>query len=384
VSAASRSPQAPVAESAGDRHEPPASRLSRRHLALAAALIVVVAAVVVALTDPFGSGGAGGGEVNDGGTSLATVTQQPLASQTSSSGTLGFAGSYSVINGASGTLTWLPAIGRIVHEGGVLYRVSGAPVLLLAGRVPFYRALSDGMTGADVEQLNRDLVALGYATSAELSPTSDAFGAATLTAVEALQKHLDVTETGTLALGQAVFLPVRRLRVTAVNATLGASASAGSPLLSGSSARRVVSLELDAGEQSEVAVGDRVTITLPDNSTTPGVVASIGTVATAGQNGGSPTVTMTVRPLDPSATGSIDQAPVDVAITTASVRSALVVPVDALLALAGGGYAVEEVSTGGRHHLVAVSLGLFDDADGLVQVTGSALAAGQRVVVPSL
>ena len=60
----------------------------------------------------------------------------------------------------------------------------------------------------------------------------------------------------------------------------------------------------------------------------------------------------------------------------------LVVPVDALLALASGGYAVEEIGAGGAHHLVAVTTGLFDDADGLVQVSGSGLAAGQRVVVP--
>jgi hypothetical protein len=145
-----------------------------------------------------------------------------------------------------------------------------------------------------------------------------------------------------------------------------------------------VSLELDAAEQSAVAVGDPVTITLPDNSTTPGVVTSIGTVASSSQSGGSPTVPVTVRPLDASATGSIDQAPVDVAITTGSVSNTLVVPVDALLALAGGGYAVEEVSSTGHHQLVGVSLGLFDDADGLVQVSGPGLAAGQRVVVPSL
>ena len=36
----------------------------------------------------------------------------------------------------------------------------------------------------------------------------------------------------------------------------------------------------------------------------------------------------------------------------------------------------------GVHHLVAVNLGIFDDADGLVQVSGAGLAAGQRVVVP--
>jgi hypothetical protein len=370
--------------SAAETTTPPASRFTRRRLALLAAVIVVVAVVVVAVADPFGGGSAGGSDVNDGGTSLQTITRQALISQTETSGTLGFAGSYAVINDASGTLTSLPPVGRIVPEGGVLYRVNGTPVILLSGKVPFYRALSDGMSGADVEQLNGDLVALGYATSGELSPTSDEFSGATVDALEALQDHLGVTQTATLALGQAVFLPVRRLRITNVAGTLGGGAGPGAPLLTGSSATRVVSLELDAAEQSEVAVGDRVTITLPDNSTTPGVVTSIGTVASAGQNGGSPTVPVTVRPLDPAATGSIDQAPVDVAITTASVNNALVVPVDSLLALSGGGYAVEEVAPGGRHELVGVSLGLFDDADGLVQVTGSGLAVGQRVVVPSL
>jgi hypothetical protein len=38
----------------------------------------------------------------------------------------------------------------------------------------------------------------------------------------------------------------------------------------------------------------------------------------------------------------------------------------------------------GTHRLVTVSLGLFDDAAGLVQVTGPGLRPGERVVVPAL
>jgi multidrug efflux pump subunit AcrA (membrane-fusion protein) len=91
-----------------------------------------------------------------------------------------------------------------------------------------------------------------------------------------------------------------------------------------------------------------------------------------------------VNPTDPAATGTWDQAPVDVTITTGSVTNALVVPVDALLAQSDGSYAVEVVGADGIHHLVPVTLGLFDDADGLVQVTGSGLAAGQQIVVPTL
>jgi hypothetical protein len=92
---------------------------------------------------------------------------------------------------------------------------------------------------------------------------------------------------------------------------------------------------------------------------------------------------MDVTPSDPTATGTWDQAPIQVTITTASAPSALSVPVTALLAQSGGGYAVEVVGAGGTNHLVPVSLGLFDDADGLVQVTGTDLAAGQKVVVPA-
>jgi hypothetical protein len=74
---------------------------------------------------------------------------------------------------------------------------------------------------------------------------------------------------------------------------------------------------------------------------------------------------------------------VQVGITTDSVRDAMVVPVTALLAQSNGGYAVEVAAAGTTNHLVAVSLGLFDDAHGLVQVSGPGLTAGQSVVVPS-
>ena len=70
-----------------------------------------------------------------------------------------------------------------------------------------------------------------------------------------------------------------------------------------------------------------------------------------------------------------------VAITTSTVHHALVVPVTALLARPSG-YAVEVAGAAGRRRLVPVQLGLFDDAKGLVQVTG-ALRGGQRVVVPA-
>ena len=127
---------------------------------------------------------------------------------------------------------------------------------------------------------------------------------------------------------------------------------------------------------------------MPDGTPTPGVISSVGKVASG--TGSSATITVDVRLLHPNAAGGLDQAPVTVNITTGSVKNALVVPVDALLAQAkgdgeaGGGYAVEVVRANGAHHLVPVSVGMFDNAAGLVQVSGPGLAVGQHVVVPSL
>ena len=323
------------------------------------------------------------------------VEKRELSAVVSQAGTLTYRAQsdgspYSVINQARGTYTKLPAPGQVISLGQELYRVNDSPVVLLYGSTPAYRTLSAGATGADGAELNADLVALGYAPSSQLSPTSASYGWATTTALERLQAALGVTQTGTLALGQAVFEPTA-VRVTTVSAQLGGSAQIGQTVMQATSTTRQVQMALAASRQTEVAVGDKVTITLPNNKTTPGVVSSVGTVATCPSSSAvpgtgtcaSPTITVDITPSDPAATGTWDQAPVRVGITTASVPAALVVPVTALLAQSVGGYAVEVVGAGGVHHLVPVSLGLFDDADGLVQVTGSGLAAGQEVVVPS-
>jgi multidrug efflux pump subunit AcrA (membrane-fusion protein) len=154
-------------------------------------------------------------------------------------------------------------------------------------------------------------------------------------------------------------------------------------VLTATSGRHVVSIPLDASQQTEVKVGDKVTVTLPNGTTTPGVISSVGLVAIA-SSGQGPTST-TIIPVqgtltDPNAAGSWDQAPVTVNITTATARDALTVPVSALLAQSSGGYDVEVVGPGGTRQYVPVTVGIFDDADGQVQVTG-ALTPGQRVVV---
>jgi hypothetical protein len=307
-----------------------------------------------------------------------------------------------------GPYTAVPKVGDVIQEDQAVYSASGHPVPLLYGPVTAYRAFFVGMSdGADVGQLTRDLIALRDGTG--LTP-SDHYSAATATAVTRWQTALGLPATGEILLGQVVFEP-GPIRITSITASVGApvgsgdtgasgagtnsaGGSGGGTVLAATSMARQVSIALDTAQQSEVKVGDKVTITLPNNQTTPGVISSVGTVATtpassgpaSGGSGSSaaPTITVLVSPTDPAATGTWDLAPVNVTITTGAVSNVLVVPVDALLAQSAGGYGVEVVDADGIHHLVSVTLGLFDDADGLVQVSGPDLVAGQRMVVPKL
>jgi multidrug efflux pump subunit AcrA (membrane-fusion protein) len=69
-------------------------------------------------------------------------------------------------------------------------------------------------------------------------------------------------------------------------------------------------------------------------------------------------------------------------VTVAAASNVLVVPVAALVAQSSGGYAVEVIGAGDTRRLVPVTVGIFDDSSGAVQVTG-ALTSGEQVVVPA-
>jgi hypothetical protein len=321
------------------------------------------------------------GQKVSGDRGQATAAQ---ASVTAAEQNVAAAQSSAVVYDVGAAYTMLPKAGAVIRLGQALYAIDGAPTLLLYGSAAAWRAFRPGMApGRDVAQLNRNLDALGFGHGLG----GGRFTAATGQAVGALQAHRRLAPTGIMPLGSVAFAP-GAVRVTSVTASLGQAVQAG-PVLAVTSTRHQVAIQLDAAQQSQIKAGDSVVVTLPDNSTTPGVVSTVGKVATIPSsdqgNGGSstPTIEVDVKLLHEAAAGSLDQAPVSVSITTGSVSNVLVVPVNALLALAGGGYAVEVAATGSVHRLVAVTLGLFDDAEGLVQASGSGLRAGQRVVVPA-
>ncbi len=354
-----------------------------------AALGVVVVVAVVVLAGVFSTAAAPGSGPPPGAPApaTATVTRQDLSAVTPVTATLGYAGSYLVRGQGGGTLTWLPSPGQVIRQGQVLDRTgNGSPVVLLYGRVPDWRALAEGITGQDVSQLNHDLVRLGYADRAQIVALGwDYYSWETGSGVQRLEEHLGVSwPPGSLSLGQVVFEP-EAIRVAQVTGILGGPANG--PVLAATSDRQVVTIPLDAADQSEVKVGDAVSVTLPDGTTTPGVVSSVGTVATttsgAGQNPVT-TIPVQVRLTDPGAAGTLDQAPVTVNLTTGSSPGpVLAVPVTALVARAPGGYLVEVAGPGNTRRWVGVRVGpVFDDTSGLVQVTGN-LTPGQHVVVPA-
>jgi hypothetical protein len=378
------------ASTASSPEAPARPRWKRRGLLGGVAVVVVAGGVVLAVTGLSGDDGKAATRAGDG-TVLVAVQEGPLASQVSQSGTLSYSAGadgtpYPVVNQAHGTYTWVPAAGARVDCGDTLYKVGEKPVILICGSTPAYRDLAEGDDGKDVRALNKTLVNEGYADKSELDPDSRHFGWETAAALEKLQEKRGADVTGRLDLGQAVFLP-GPLRIGKVTAKNGTSAGPGRTIMQASSNRHEVTVKLDASQQSEVKKGDDAQITLPDNRTTSGVVSRVGTVVTSSgkndSNSGSSTIPVYVTLRHPKDAGTLEQAPVQVQITTDGVDHALIVPVTALIGRAGGGYAVEAAAgISGQTRIVPVTLGLFDDANGRVQVSG-ALSVNDRVVVPS-
>jgi peptidoglycan hydrolase-like protein with peptidoglycan-binding domain len=331
-------------------------------------------------------------------TATATVVRRDLQGTQEVQGTLGYSDGDQAVNRRQGTLTWLPQEGAVVRRGRTLYRVDDLPVPLLYGSLPFWRELRAGVDdGRDVTQLERNLAALGY----DPGTVDDHFSGLTRQALKDWQQDLGLGRTGAFQPGDAVVMP-GAARVGQVSARRGAPASPGQPVMALTSTTRQVSVDLDTTQLPYVKVGDPVEITLPDGRTTPGRVAEVSKVAEAssdnsgggggggaggaggagggGSGGDQTTVPVTISLDRPRDTGDLDQAPVDVSIVTESRKGVLAVPVNALLALAEGGYAVEVAAAGGSRHLAGVRLGLF--ADGLVEVSGRGLSQGTKVVVP--
>ena len=306
------------------------------------------------------------------------VAPRDLAQTSDFDGTLGFGDSRDLVAGAGGIVTAIVPPGTVVDRGGDLVEIDGKTVVLLIGDRPMWRMLGDGISdGPDVQQLEENLIALGFATADDLGPNQK-WTWTTTVAVKKWQKARGVEQSGVVDRSQVVFEPAP---VRIAQNTVGVGGPAGGPIAKITAVTKGVSVDLSAKKQSLLKVGDKVQIVLPDGTTRPATIASIGTVATAQSQGGQQgdaTIPVTVAFDDPNSAPMLDQAPVKVRVTTNAARGVLAVPVSALLARSGGGYVLERLTGDGTTEQVPVQLGAF--ADNFVQVSGD-IKAGDEVVI---
>jgi peptidoglycan hydrolase-like protein with peptidoglycan-binding domain len=345
-----------------------------RRLVVPAAVVAAGIAGVVA-TVAFSGGAAAPAAAPRVPVSTATVRLTNLATTALTGRTLGFAPARPLINQLAGTYTYLPAAGKTIRAGQVLYRVDNQPVIAMRGRTPAWRPMAPGISGPDVTELQANLIALGYASGLFSAPTGY-YDALTAAAVQRWQLAAGTLVTGQVGLGQVIFVRAA-VRVGALSVSPGQSASPGQQPYQVTTTRRIISVPVNP-TLPPVKVGERVSIVLPSQVRTPGRVTAIGPPA-PGQGTAGASAVLTVRPDRPAVTGTGTGVPVQVSLTVQSVRHVLAVPVSALLALSGGGYGIEIVTQSGRHRLVGVTAGTF--AGGLVQVSGAGIVAGIKVVV---
>ncbi|WP_073498848.1 peptidoglycan-binding domain-containing protein [Streptomyces phaeoluteigriseus] len=381
---------------------------------------------------------------------MVKVVRGTLTEETAVKGELGYGPEVPLPVKASGTVTWLPQRGASVKRGEAVLRVDDRPVALLYGALPMYRDMSatasdssgqssadgsggggdrsggDGsgdvgrapagtsgqaggaetagesvargaesglpaglVRGADVQQFERNLAALGYTGFT----VDDMFSVKTAQAVKQWQKALGMPETGIVKAGDVVYAG-GPIRVARTGVQVGSEVSAEA--VSYSSASRMVTVAASAADMAWAQRGNQVTVELPGGVTARGKVSSVGADASpAGDSGGSgggegggaegATVPVVIIFADQKGLGRLESGPVTVRYVGREQKDVLTVPVVALVALAEGGYGLEPAdkkSTGGQsaRGYVAVTTGLV--ADGRAEVSGPGVREGMTVRIP--
>jgi peptidoglycan hydrolase-like protein with peptidoglycan-binding domain len=351
----------------------------RRRIAIGGGVLVAAAlaggiAVLGGDDDP-GAPAAAHAAVGD----TAKVEQRDLVDRDELDGTLGYADDGTLVAGAQGTITSLRTPGTVVKRGEALYGIDGAPAaFLFYGRLPAWRDFDPYMEdGDDIRQLERNLRALGDDPDGDLT-VDDEWDWATTAAVERFQDEHGLEEDGSLAQGEVVFRS-GPTRIGEAKAEVGQTAAPGKPLTDVSSTERRVTVDLEATRQRLARKGDDVTVELPTGENARGKITRVGKVAEqpASEEEGDPTIEVTIALRGKAARGTgLDQAPVDVGFAVERRDDVLAVPVKALLARQGGGFAVEVVD-GTARRMVDVEPGLY--ADDFVEVEGD-LREGETVV----
>ncbi|MFC6085860.1 peptidoglycan-binding protein [Sphaerisporangium aureirubrum] len=355
-------------------------RIRRPALPAGIAVTAILAGTAAAVMTGGGRAGPSGPTTAPPPAKTAAIERGDLTDSMSVDGTLTYEGERKIYGGAAGTVTSIAPEGAIVTRGRPLIKVDRKPQVLMYGWLPLYRTLQRGVSdGTDVEQLERNLKKLGYGDDMTVDTE---FTYATYLAVLDWQDDRGLPETGAVDASQVVFLP-GPARVSAVKAEVGDKVAPGHQVLTVTSTRRTVHVDLEADLQPLARKGARVTVELPDGTELKGKISEIGTVVDAGSDApgdeSEPTVGLEIALASPKKAGRLDQAPVSVTLTSEKAKGVLSVPIEALLALREGGFGVELVD-GGTSKVVAVETGAY--GQGRVEVSGAGLAEGMKVGVP--
>lgn len=314
------------------------------------------------------------------------VLRRDLARTERLDGTVGHGQPTPLVLLAAGTITDLPEPGQIIEPGGVIAEVDGRPIVAVGGAFPFWRALGPGVSaGKDVLQVECLLATMGYAQIYDVT-VDEKWTAATTRAVVAFQRDHGQDDDGEIGLGELVVVDAA-VRVDDVAGVAGQPAAEAGITIT--SPERSVSVDLAVDEADLLADGGPVQVELPTGESVAGTVATIGAAETSETSGSTLPVIVTVS----DGLELADGVPVEVVVEVVAAEGVLAVPVEAVLALAEGGYALEvaassaadsaaatvDPATTAGTRLVGVTLGVF--ADGLVEVVGD-IEAGARVVVP--
>ncbi len=356
---------------------PPAHR--RRRIA-----IVVVAAVVVVAALGVGvarwrSGASSTATAPPPAPSTATVARQNIGTDQTFDGTIAPTTAQPLVARTSGIVTMLPAEGSPRVQGDQLFAVAGAPTSLLYGKVPAWRELSPATpAGDDVAQLQQAMIDLGQDPDHAIT-VDGTFGPSTAAAVERWQSATGQPATGLLPLGSVAFEP-GPITIGSHLVEVGGVVAAGAPVADTATTGFVATFALPSDVHTVLQVGQSVDVTLPDYTTTKGTITAIGTVTDAST--GAVSFTGTVSVADPGRDhGIVDQAPIKVKASQVIARDVLVVPAAALVSHVDGRYEVTVVGADGSTRPVPVEVGV--SANGSVEVRGTGIAAGTRVVVPT-
>lgn len=274
-------------------------------------------------------------------------------------------------------VTWLPEVGAAIHKGEPLFRINSEPVVLFYGDLPLWRDLTVGVKGEDVTQLERNLSDVGYGGIT----VDNQFTAQTASAVKKWQKKLAIPETGVVKVSDVVFQP-DEVRIAELKAKRGGRASG--EIVSVTSTKPTVVMDLDVNNRDMVAVGSPVMVQLPDGQEIPGKVTNISNSAQQSEedmyNGeDAVTVPVTVSLDDPSKASEYEQTPVSVRLVVEEQQEVLIAPVTALLARHDGGFSVAVLEKGKRR-VVKVETGMY--VGGQVEITGDGIKEGTTIEVP--